>query len=210
MKTLTINEAIDYLKQNPFEKLKVLYNGKNRRIFYNQERKQFGMYYPGATRYGHFFMWDSLTAIFAPKDEAEEYRKMTAKFIKYARRASFTNPFIRKCLAADPAKSPYQNGLTVGCQKDGEIISLTSIANTDPYVATAFRTALKNREKYHSYFFKFRGYDATLSVQPHKEGNYYSQPGDIMGYLSLEYTGTGNGHYYSLINDENFIYVEQD
>ena len=37
-----------------------------------------------------------------------------AKFRRYAARASFPSAFVRKCLAADPAKDCYENRLTTG------------------------------------------------------------------------------------------------
>lgn len=53
------------------------------------------------------------------------------KFQRYAAKADFTSPFIRKCLEADPEKDCYANGLTTGTRIDGEIISLQAIARYD-------------------------------------------------------------------------------
>lgn len=64
------------------------------------------------------------------------------KFKKYASRASFTSPFIRKCLSADPEKCCYENGLTTGTRIDGEIISLKAVERYAPYSVAEFRKAL--------------------------------------------------------------------
>ncbi len=168
------------------------------------------MYKIGSKRYGHLFNWESLTAIFAPKNPEETYQKLTAKFMKYAAKASFTNPFIRRCLAADPSKGPYSNNLTSGCAKDGEVISLASIAKENAWAVNTFREALSKRIDWNSYRFRFRGYDASLAVRPYKDGDTNLQPGDVYGYLNMEYKDCGNGHYYLLINDDNFIYVDMD
>lgn len=39
-----------------------------------------------------------------------------AKFRRYAARASFPSAFVRKCLAADPARDCYENRLTTGTE----------------------------------------------------------------------------------------------
>jgi hypothetical protein len=144
-----------------------------------------------------------------PEDYDLIVYKKIAKFRKYATKASFVNNFIERCLKLpdtyekwvnEGKKGLYESGVTTGCTKDGEIISidaLSSILDTNE-----LRDAIKNRRNYSVYRRKFRGYDTTVSLE------YVN--GDFRGYLSLEYVGCGNGHYYYLINDENFIYTDKD
>lgn len=127
-----------------------------------------------------------------------------------AGKASFTNPFIRKCLIADENKTAYENDISGGSINSGKIISLTSIAKKHPWEVKLFRQALSEKKPYRSGRIPFRGYEMTISVEPYKEGNKYTLPGDVNGYLSLEYKDCLNGYYYLLINDENFIGYDKD
>ena len=87
------------------------------------------------------------------------------KFQRYAAKADFTSPFIRKCLEADPEKDCYANGLTTGTHIDGEIISLQAIARYDDWAVSQFRKALRERQNYRSCRFDFRGYDGALWLE---------------------------------------------
>lgn len=133
-----------------------------------------------------------------------------AKFRRYAARASFPSAFVRKCLAADPAKDCYENRLTTGTRIDGEIISLNAIERYAPYSVREFRKALMERRQYHSCRFDFRGYDGSLWIEiAEKDDNYYRK-GDVKAGFNKEYRGCGNGYYYSLIDDEHFIGTDID
>lgn len=133
-----------------------------------------------------------------------------AKFRRYAARASFPSAFVRKCLAADPAKDCYENRLTTGTRIDGEIISLKAIERYAPYSVCEFRKALMERREYHSYRFDFRGYDGSLWIEIADKDDGYNRKGDVMAGFSKEYRSCGNGYYYSLIDDEHFIGTDID
>jgi hypothetical protein len=125
------------------------------------------------------------------------------KYRKEASKATFTNSFIRRCLQADVDKSLYENGITTGNDIDGKIISLASIAKANPRAVKDFETAMKNCVLYCSRRFPFRGYEGSLEVT-------VAGHGEAMGHFSMEYQGTGNGYYYLLINDKNFIGYDVD
>lgn len=133
-----------------------------------------------------------------------------AKFRRYAARATFPSAFVRKCLAADPTKGCYENRLTTGTRIDGEIISLKAIERYAPWAVGEFRKALKERRKYHSGRFDFRGYDGSLWIEIAEKDDGYNRKGDVMAGFSKEYRGCGNGYYYSLIDDEHFIGTDID
>lgn len=130
---------------------------------------------------------------------------LVRKFQRYAQKATFDSAFVRKCLGADLLKSCYENGLTTGTRIDGEVISLNAIAKYSPWCAEEFRKALKERRDYRSPRFNFRGYDGSLSIVIVKKDDNYYKKGDVAACFAKEYRGCGNGYYYSLINDENFI-----
>lgn len=132
------------------------------------------------------------------------------KFKKYASRASFTSPFIRKCLSADPEKCCYENGLTTGTRIDGEIISLKAVERYAPYSVAEFRKALSERRSYRSGTFSFRGYDGSLCIEVADNDTSYLKKGDVSAVLSKEYRGCANGYYYMLIDDEHFIGTDID
>lgn len=135
---------------------------------------------------------------------------MVAKFKRYAARATFPSAFVRKCLAADPTKSCYENRLTTGTRIDGEIISLKAIERYEPWAVGEFRKALMERRQYHSYRFDFRGYDGSLWIEIAEKDDGYNRKGDVMAGFCKEYRGCGNGYYYSLIDDEHFIGTDID
>ena len=144
------------------------------------------------------------------QDGGKSPTNIVEKFKKYASRASFTSPFIRKCLSADPEKSCYENGLTTGTRIDGEIISLKAVERYAPYSVAEFRKALAERRSYRSGTFSFRGYDGSLCIEVADKDTSYLKKGDVSAGLSKEYTGCGNGHYYMLIDDEHFIGADID
>ncbi len=133
-----------------------------------------------------------------------------AKFRRYAARASFPSAFVRKCLAADPAKNCYENRLTTGTRIDGEIISLNAIERYAPYSVREFRKALMERRPYHSCRFDFRGYDGSLWIEIAEKDDSYYREGDVKAGFNKECRGYLNGYYYSLIDDEHFIGTDID
>lgn len=157
----------------------------------------------------------------------KEYR-LIEKYKRMAGEASFTNHFIRDCLAlpdfdswrkdlVEPnawekdksprPKTPYELHITTGTNIDGKVISLNRIAKRYPREIERLREAIRNRSAGHSIagrWAKFAGYDISI------ETNLDAETGDFRGFLSLEYAGCGNGYYYLLINDDNFIGYDVD
>jgi hypothetical protein len=144
-----------------------------------------------------------------------EYR-MIAKYKTMAEKASFTNSWIEDCknlptfeeFQKDPKTSEYRvlytHGITTGNKIDGKVISLNRIEKKYPSAIKRLREAIANKEAVGTIIstVPFAGYEMTISVE--------ARDGGIMGYLSLEFKGCGNGYYYLLINDENFIGYDVD
>lgn len=146
----------------------------------------------------------------ADKDEAEY--KMVAKFRKMAQKASFKNSFIKDCLAlpatfeewvAGGKKSAYELGVTTGCSVTGKVITVKSYLESFPYNRHAITEAIKNQTTWSSGTSRWRGYDCSISFERNDSQGW-------RGFLSMEYKGCGNGYYYLLINDENFIGYDKD
>lgn len=197
----TIEQAKAYLQEHQYGRLRVIYDGKQRTIANSAFGTGVLVNIPHK-RYGHWIDWAKVEKVW--RDVPPSDQKITEKFIKKAKKATFTNSFIRKCLEADVTKGPCANNLTTGTSIDGNIISLTSIGKEHPYWVNLFREALAERRGFHSPRLPFRGYDATLWINdPDKHG-------EVCGGLSMEYKGCGNGYYYLLINDEEFIGADID
>jgi hypothetical protein len=198
---LTVQQAERWLEEHPLGKLRAVvrdpYYGKREATICTGERGGPIVLLPKSRKRGFALDWSWVQKIREPA----EWKKANAtpKFIREAKSATFTNPFIRKCLSADPAKTPFENGLTTGTDIDGKIISLRSFGKQHPWIEQEFRQALKERRHYISGRVPFRGYEATLELW---EG---PEQGDIYGLLSLEYKDCTEGYYYQLVNDERFI-----
>ncbi|HMM79241.1 MAG TPA: hypothetical protein PKC65_04375 [Pyrinomonadaceae bacterium] len=157
----------------------------------------------------------------------KDYR-LIEKYKRMAGEASFTNHFIRDCLAlpdfeawlkdlvepdsweADKERRPktlYELHITTGTNIDGKVISLNRIAKKYPREIERLRESIRNRSAgiiIGGRWAKFAGYDISIETELNTE------TGDFRGFLSLEYAGCGNGYYYLLINDENFIGYDVD
>lgn len=157
----------------------------------------------------------------------KEYR-LIEKYKRMAGNASFTNHFIRDCLAlpgfdvwkkdlVEPSswegykeprpQSLYELHITTGTSIDGKVISLNRIAKKYPREVERLRESIRDKSAGHfvaGRWAKFAGYDISI------ETNFDAGTGDFRGFLSLEYAGCGNGYYYLLINDENFIGYDVD
>ena len=171
----------------------------------------------GSSRWGYALRPDHIDDFIAfvhpkPIDRQEENYKLVAKYRRYAGKASFTNNFIRACLAvpatkeewiAQGAKSAYKFDLSTGTAIDGKIISLNAIAKIEPHYIRLFKNALTEKRPYSSGRFDFRGYEASISLELRDNG-------DLCGYLNVEYKGCANGYYYLLVNDDNFIGYDID
>lgn len=139
--------------------------------------------------------------------------KMLQKFRKEALKATFTNDFIRSCIAlpetmekwvADGKKSPYEYSITTGCKITGDLISVEAVTKKMPsYYREALKEAIANKTEFKSGTFPFQGYDGSVSLER-------GENGEIRGFLSKEYKNCGNGYYYLLINDKYFIGYDVD
>lgn len=148
-----------------------------------------------------------------------------AKYKRMAEKATFTNNFITDCKALPASfdqwkkelkepnswdieqkprpKSLFDYSITTGNKIDGVVISIERIGKQYPRYAERLREAIKNQSEGHiCSSTPFAGYEMTLSTAK-REGMFF-------GYLSLEYKGCGNGYYYLLINDDNFIGYDVD
>jgi hypothetical protein len=163
----------------------------------------------------------------APLSEDAKLKKQyneIAKYKKLASKATFSHSFIDDCknlpdfetwkndivteeygYPCNPKrKELYALGITMGTKIDGKVISLSRIAKEYPRAIQQLRDAIKEKRTGNIISnVRFAGYDMSISFEDKGNGKY-------MGYLSLEYKGTGNGYYYVLINDENFIGYDID
>ena len=162
------------------------------------------------------------------KEKLGKGYRLIEKYKRMAGEASFTNPFIRDCLSlpdfdswsrdlVEPSswekdkkprpKTLYELQVTTGTQIDGKVISLNRISKKYPREIERFRESIRTRTAgtyITNRWAKFAGYDISL------ETDLDTETGDFRGFLSLEYAGCGNGYYYLLINDENFIGYDVD
>jgi hypothetical protein len=197
-----MHEAEKHLRENSGH-LYVCYKGGKRRLFITgtgticmigKRRRNVG--YP-------FSDWEGISKLYHPPSENDLQRKLVEKYRKEASKATFVNQFIRDCLKADAGKSLYENNITTGNGIDGKIISVASIEKVEPFAVDRFNAAMKNRTPYHSFRFPFRGYDGSLEVTVNEQN-------EPVGHFAMEYKNCGNGYYYLLINDQNFIGYDVD
>ena len=211
-------------------------NGKKDRFFISDSgglcrfkprsnRRGYSVHESDLSRYARFI------APKPPPTGKEKFRKeyrLIEKYKRMAGEASFTNPFIRDCLAlpdfdawrkdlVEPnswetdkesrPKTLYELHITTGTSIDGKVISLNRIAKKYPREIEQLRESIRNKSAgmfITGRWAKFVGYDISL------ETNFDALAGDFHGFLSLEYAGCGNGYYYLLIIDENFIGYDVD
>lgn len=201
---LTLQQAREYLLEHPYGKLRALYEdpyyGTRNATICNGKSATMVLSPRSRTR-GYNLQWENVLKVWR---ETVEDKNVTQKYIDKAKKATFTNDYIRKCLASDPSKSPYENGLSTGVPIEGKIITLKSFGKQYPWIEQQFREALKERRPYRSGRVPFRGYEATLELW------HNGIEGDISGSLSLEYKDCGNGYYYMLVNDDEFIGYDID
>lgn len=163
----------------------------------------------------------------SPLSEDQKLKKAYAEIAKYkrmAQQASFSNGWIEDCkklpdfetwkkdIVTEQYGSPceprqktlYDYGITTGNKIDAKVISLSRIAKEFPRAVEQLRQGIKEQKAVGSVLFggRFAGYDISMSLEQRPDG--------ICGYLALEYKGCGNGYYYLLINDENFIGYDVD
>jgi hypothetical protein len=195
-------------------------DGKVWRFFIANNYGYLCYFKPRSSRRGYPFnegQFESLVSFDGVKVKTEVDKEMSeyktiAKFRKMAQKASFTNSFIKDCLAlpatfeqwvADGKKSAYELGITTGCKITGKVISVESYLKDFPYQRHSITEAIKNKTTWSSGTSRWRGYDCSISFE-------YNDVAGWRGFLSMEYKGCGNGYYYLLINDENFIGYDVD
>lgn len=202
---LTIEQAREYLREHPYGKLRAVYDdplfGKRNATICNGSLGTMVLA-PKRRRRGYQLHWEYVGKVWR---ETVEEKNQTDKFIRKAKLATFNSDFVQKCLSADPSKSPYENGLSSGVPIEGKIITLKSFGKQYPWIEQQFRQALKERMPYHSGRVPFRGYEATLEL-------WFTDKEETLmnGALSLEYKDCGNGYYYMLVNDDEFIGYDID
>lgn len=159
-------------------------------------------------------------------DKLKKQYAEIAKYKKMAEKATFTNSWIEDCknipnfeewkkdlktdnfgTPCDPRpKNLYELGITTGNKIDSKVISIDRIAKQYPNYARMLRENIANQKAgVICSHVPFAGYDMSLST-----ANKESSTGEFMGYLSIEFKGCGNGYYYLLINDDNFIGYDVD
>lgn len=205
-------EIISILKENG-KTVVNLSNGETCRLVLNAG-KPFRLS-KGKSRWGKDFFDFHLIESIVTKDtenpELAEY-KIIEKFRKLSLKASFTNDFIRNCKnlpesfekwVDEGKKSASQyKGITTGTSITGQLVSVKSIEKKLWFPTGHLSEKIKNKESFRSPYFKFNGYDGSVSLE--------IKDGELYGYLDKEYKGTGNGYYYALINDDYFIGVDKD
>jgi len=232
MKLVELHEAV----RNGSIVSAVCANGKKERFFISDagslcrfkprsSRRGYVVFETDLSRYRQFISPKPTTS--KEEKSGKEYR-LIAKYKRMAGQASFTNPFIRDCLAlpdldswcrdiVEPnswepnkelrPKTLYELHITTGTSIDGKIISLNRIARKYPREIQLLRESISQksaRRIISGRWAKFAGYDISIETE------YDSEIGDFRGGLSLEYAGCGNGYYYLLINDDNFIGYDVD
>ena len=78
----------------------------------------------------------------------------------------------------------------------------SNLAKYSPDYAANIKEHLDSRTEF-SYSWRSASYDVSVSGNVGKDGQYRA-------WLSLEYKGCGNGHYYLLINENTAIFAEDD
>lgn len=159
---------------------------------------------------------DIVKVIYTPiKDEAYKDKQeftLISKYRKMAMKASFTNNFIEQCKTlpvtfeqwvAEGKKGPYGYSITTGNCIDGKVISIDRILKAYPNLTDQITKTiqLKTRGTICNRY-PFAGYEMSISST--------ISEGDFQMFLSIEYKDCGNGYYYLLINDKNFIGYDVD
>lgn len=204
MATMTIEQAQAYLREHQYGKLRAVikdpYYGQRNATICNG-RSDVMVLSPKSKTRGYLIRWEWVQQVFAPTEQ----KNPTLKFKKEAAKAEFYNDFIEKCLLADPAKGPYQNGLTTGTSIDGKCITTKALEKDFEYTGLMerFWEAFRKCEEWHSPRYRWRGYDMSLWV-------WHDSQGRATAGLNMEYLDCGNGYYYLLINEEKFIGVDID
>ena len=202
---MTIEQAQAYLREHEFGKLRVLirdpfYGERNATLCNGRTAAM--VLNPRSKHNGYLIQWEWILKVWLPKADTGN---QTPKFIKEAKKAGFVNDFIEKCLAADPEKGPYANGLTTGVPIEGKCITIEALRKDFEFTALVdiFFEMFRSGEDWHSSRYRWRGYDMSLWV-------WHDSKGRPTAGLNMEYKDCGNGYYYELINEQKFIGVDID
>ena len=216
-------EAIFPLSNEIAEKIKdrkiknaILKDGAKVRIFM-AESGYICQFKKGSSRRGYFLSPTNIQTFIQEKEKPEDDRdkkeyKIIRKFLREAKKATFTNSFIQDCLAlpdtfekwvTEGKKSAYEYSITTGCKITGNLVSIESLKKyLNIYHIDAIKRAIQNKTSYYTGRFQYMGYDGSIQ--------FVNENGEFRGYLSKEYKDCGNGYYYLLINDEYFIGYDVD
>ena len=201
LKNNDMNKAEKYLIENKAGTVFVRYQGRKRRLFFSSH-DNVCMVRRGHSFWGKSFSdWEGVTKVYIPDTKTDKQRKLVSKYKREARKATFTNSFIRQCLQAKISKSLFENGITTGSWNEGGIISLASLSKVAPFQVETFAAAFKQRKPHVSWRFPFLSYECFMEVTVNEQG-------EATGRLTLEFKGYF--YYYLLINDKNFISCDID
>lgn len=220
MKPTTLDALCEAVKNK--EIVSATGNGRTYRFFVTKNNI-LCQYKKGSSRTGLRFteeQFRTLEKFQSPKvlTDEDKSKKQFAELDKYrkmAEKASFTNNFVESCKNLpktfqqwkdEGCKSLYEYHITTGNAIDGKVISIKRIGKQYPHFAERLKQAIINKtETTICSRVPFAGYEMTIEVM-NKEG----AAGEFKAFLSLEFKGCGNGYYYLLINDENFIGYDVD
>ncbi len=184
-------------------------------VFLRNSRK-YGFRYIGARDIASEFKEIRLSLKIDYRTPAERYIEEAYKYARYFEKYSHPNlwPRLREKIRNFKEKGDIESFLN-----DPDIKSrydawdksrkYDNILTIETYKTTTLKTwgftdhdiqllkeAIENRKDV--YVFSYKKYDATASIERDK------------GFLSLEYRGLGNGHYYILIDEQHALFEEDD
>lgn len=200
-RVMTIEQAQEWLKENTYGRLRADYDDPffGRRIATVANGNSFAIVLnPRSKKHGYQLMWDKVVKIWR---EEREKMNMTGKFIREAKKASFSNPFIRDCLKADPSQYPCSNRLSTGVHIEGQLVSLERIDRLCYGFLEQWKKCWEEKRG-DRWTFDFCGYDGSVELA--------WVDGEPHAWLNKEYRGCGNGYYYILVNDKYFIGYDID
>lgn len=213
---MNYNELRTAVKNEEIEA--VICDDKKYRLFVSGDT--IGYFNSGSSRHGKIFystMLENISKVILKKKVDSDIItfNLISKFKKMASTATFTNGFIRDChnlpntyedWVNDGKKSLYEYNITTGTRIDGNVISLKRISKKYGYYIEQLKELMKTRpvgEHVVCSRVPFSGYEMTISTRKYENNDFFV-------HMAMEYKNCGNGYYYYLINDENFIGCDVD
>lgn len=198
----------------------LLNNNETLRLFVGSQTNQLCYYKKGSSRRGYALTQENLSNLKAIKVKSEKLiskddqaYKLIKKFKDQAKKANFTNKFIKDCLKLPDSKEEwemegkknlYNYEISTGNRIEGQIVTVkTIIKKLHSQYQDQILEAIRDKKDFSLSRFNFNGYDGSLQFT--KDEN-----GDFKGYFSKEFRNCGNGYYYLLINEDNFIGYDID